>query len=97
MCKYKYYVDIINKKQKGYKLSINNIIPPDRFVGLHAHSTFSTFDGLGYPADHIDFVLSESQGMDAWALTDHGNGNGLAHAHSHAVKMQKAGRNFRQV
>ena len=38
MCKYKYYVDIINKKQKGYKLSINNIIPPDRFVGLHAHS-----------------------------------------------------------
>ena len=35
--------------------------------------------------------------MDAWALTDHGNGNGLAHAHSHAVKMQKSGRNFRQV
>ena len=78
-------------------MSLNNIIPPDRFVGLHAHSTFSTFDGLGYPADHINFVLSESQGMDAWALTDHGNGNGLAHAHSHAVKMQKAGRNFRQV
>ena len=35
--------------------------------------------------------------MDAWGLTDHGNGNGLAHAHSHAVKMQKAGKNFRQV
>ncbi len=78
-------------------MSIDLITPPDRFVGLHAHSTFSTFDGLGYPADHIDFVLSESQGMDAWALTDHGNGNGLAHAHSHAVKMQKAGRSFRQV
>ena len=77
-----------------------DMLRPDRFVGLHAHSTFSqvsTFDGLGYPADHIDFVLSESQGMDAWALTDHGNGNGLAHAHSHAVKMQKAGRNFRQI
>ena len=78
-------------------MSINLITPPDRFVGLHAHSTFSTFDGLGYPADHINFVLSESQGMDAWALTDHGNGNGLAHAHSHAVKMQKAGRSFRQI
>ncbi len=78
-------------------MSIELITPPNRFVGLHAHSTFSTFDGLGYPADHIDFVLSESQGMDAWALTDHGNGNGLAHAHSHAVKMQKAGRNFRQI
>ena len=35
--------------------------------------------------------------MDAWGLTDHGNGNGLAHAHSHAVKMQKAGRKFRQI
>ncbi len=35
--------------------------------------------------------------MDAWALTDHGNGNGLAHAHSHAVKMQKAGRKYRQI
>ena len=35
--------------------------------------------------------------MDAWALTDHGNGNGLAHAHSHAVKMQKSGRKFRQI
>ena len=73
------------------------INPPDRFVSLHSHSTFSTFDGLGYPADHINFVLSESQGMDSWALTDHGNGNGLAHAHSHAVKMQKAGKKFRQI
>ena len=35
--------------------------------------------------------------MDAWALTDHGNGNGLAHAHSYAVKMQKAGRKYRQI
>ena len=68
-----------------------------KFVGLHAHSSFSTFDGLGYPKEHIDFVLSEAQGMDAWALTDHGNGNGLAHAHSHAVKMQKKGQKFRQV
>tara|TARA_B100001121_G_scaffold232020_1_gene205268 strand:+ start:9557 stop:12496 length:2940 start_codon:yes stop_codon:yes gene_type:complete len=78
-------------------LSIELITPPNRFVSLHSHSTFSTFDGLGYPADHINFVLSESQGMDAWALTDHGNGNGLAHAHSHAVKMQKKGQKFRQI
>ena len=78
-------------------MSIELITPPNRFVSLHSHSTFSTFDGLGYPADHINFVLSESQGMDAWALTDHGNGNGLAHAHSHAVKMQKKGQKFRQI
>ena len=78
-------------------MSIELITPPNRFVSLHSHSTFSTFDGLGYPADHINFVLSEQQGMDAWSLTDHGNGNGLAHAHSHAVKMQKSGRKFRQI
>lgn len=35
--------------------------------------------------------------MDAWALTDHGNGNGLAHAHSAAVKLQKKGKKYRQL
>ena len=29
---------------------------PNRFVGLHSHDGFSTFDGLGYPQEHIDFV-----------------------------------------
>jgi len=71
------------------------IRPPNRFVGLHAHSGFSTMDGLGYPAQHIDFVLKN--GMDSWALTDHGNGSGLAHAQSHAKKMKKAGQKYRQL
>ena len=35
--------------------------------------------------------------MDAWALTDHGNGNGLAHAHSAAKKLQKKGVKYRQL
>ena len=52
----------------------NKIRPPNRYVSLHNHSTFSPFDGLGEPKEHIDFVLSNE--MDAWALTDHGNGNG---------------------
>jgi DNA polymerase-3 subunit alpha len=60
-------------------------------------SGFSTFDGLGYPEDHIKWIVSESQGMDAWALTDHGNGNGLAHAHSAAKKLQKKGVKYRQL
>ena len=64
-------------------------------MGLHAHSGFSTMDGLGYPAQHIDFVLKN--GMDSWALTDHGNGSGLAHAQSHAKKMKKAGQKYRQL
>ena len=75
----------------------SKITPPTRFTGLHCHSSFSTFDGLGYPKDHIDFVISEEQGMDSWALTDHGNGSGLAHARIHAEKMQKQGRKYRQL
>lgn len=35
--------------------------------------------------------------MDAWALTDHGNGNGLAHARAHFNKMKKAGKKYRQL
>jgi DNA polymerase-3 subunit alpha len=71
------------------------IRPPDRYVSLHNHSTFSPFDGLGEPKEHIDFVLSNE--MDSWALTDHGNGNGLAHAHAHAKRLKAEGRNFRQI
>ena len=74
----------------------DKIVFPNRFVGLHAHcGTGSPYDGLGYPDQHIDFVLSNE--MDAWALTDHGNGNGLAHAHSYAKKLKKSGRSYRQI
>ncbi len=75
--------------------AFDKIRPPDRYVSLHNHSTFSPFDGLGEPKEHIDFVLSNQ--MDAWALTDHGNGNGLAHAHAHAKKIKAKGQNFRQI
>ena len=75
---------------------MSKIILPNRFVGLHAHSgAGSPYDGLGYPSQHIDFVLSN--GMNAWCLTDHGNGNGLAHAHTHAKKLKKKGINYRQL
>ena len=76
---------------------IQIITPPQRFTGLHAHTSFSTFDGLGYPSDHIDFITSEKQGMDSWALTDHGNGSGLAHAYAHTSKIQKLGKKYRQL
>ena len=77
--------------------NVDLIRPPEKFVGFHSHSGFSSFDGLGYPEDHIKWVTSEAQGMDAWALTDHGNGNGLAHARSSEKKMQKKGVKFRQL
>lgn len=66
-----------------------------KFVGLHAHSVCSVFDGLGYPNEHMDFAYSN--GCDALALTDHGNMNGLAYQILHAKKMKAAGKNFKPI
>lgn len=71
------------------------ILPPNRFISLHGHSTCSSFDGLGWPAEHMDFCLKN--GLDGWGLTDHGSGNGLAHAHAHAKKIKQKGGKFRQL
>ncbi len=66
------------------------------FVGLHAHSVAgSLFDALGYPQDHMDFAYEN--GMDALALTDHGNCNGLAYQVLHAKKMAKEGKSFKPI
>jgi DNA polymerase-3 subunit alpha len=66
------------------------------FVGLHAHSVAgSPFDALGYPPDHMDFAYEN--GMDALALTDHGNMNGLAWQVLHAKKMHKEGKEFKPI
>ena len=66
------------------------------FVGLHAHSVAgSPFDALGYPPDHMEFAYQN--GMDALALTDHGNMNGLAWQVLHAKKMHKAGKEFKPI
>lgn len=75
---------------------MTKIIRPKRFVGLHGHTMIgSPFDGLGKPQDHIDFVLEN--GMDAWALTEHGNMNSFAHAHTHAAELVSKGRNFKFI
>ena len=66
------------------------------FVGLHAHSVAgSPFDALGYPQEHMDFAYGN--GMDALALTDHGNMNGLAYQVLHAKKMKEEGRGFKPI
>lgn len=72
-----------------------SMITPKKFVGLHAHSVFSTFDALAYPQEHIDFVIEN--GMDAWALTDHGHANGYAHAYLHAKKLNGSGKSFKFI
>ena len=67
-----------------------------KFVGLHAHSVAgSIFDAVGYPQDHMDFAYEN--GMDALALTDHGNMNGLAYQVLHAKKMKAEGRDFKPI
>ncbi|MBL97465.1 MAG: hypothetical protein CMF52_06570 [Legionellales bacterium] len=66
------------------------------FVGLHAHSVAgSPFDALGYPPDHMEFAYEN--GMDALALTDHGNMNGLAWQVLHAKKMKAQGKKFKPI
>ena len=66
------------------------------FVGLHAHSTAgSPFDAIGYPQQHMNFAYEN--GMDALALTDHGNCNGLAYQVLHAKSMEKEGKVFKPI
>lgn len=68
---------------------------PKKFVGLHCHDGFSTFDGLNYPNEHIDFV--RENGMDAWALTNHGNLNSYAHAQLYMDDLKKKGVDFKFI
>lgn len=66
------------------------------FVGLHAHSVAgSFFDGLGFPGEHMDSAFEN--GMDALALTDHGNMNGLSYQVSHAKKMMEEGKDLKPI
>ena len=66
------------------------------FVGLHAHSGMgSPFDGLGYPAEHMDFAFEN--GNDALALTDHGNMNAMSYQVQHAKQMKKDGKEFKPI
>jgi DNA polymerase-3 subunit alpha len=66
------------------------------FVGLHAHSVAgSPFDGLGFPAEHMDYAYSN--GCTALALTDHGNMNGTSYQILHAKKMKAEGKEFKPI
>ena len=70
--------------------------PSIPFVGLHAHSVGgSPFDALGYVSEHMDSAYEN--GLDAFAITDHGNQNALAEMVLHAKKMQKSGKDFKPI
>jgi DNA polymerase-3 subunit alpha len=68
---------------------------PKRFVGLHAHTGFSTFDGLGYPDEHIDYVMET--GGDALAITEHGHMNSYAHAQMYERKLRAKDAGFKFI
>ncbi len=75
---------------------MKRIKPNIKFVGLHGHSTAgSPGDAIGYPQEHMEYVWKN--GMDAFALTDHGNMNGLGYQILHAKKMMAEGRNFKPI
>jgi DNA polymerase-3 subunit alpha len=76
-------------------VSFDNFKKPNRFVGMHAHDGYSTYDGLGYPADHLDFVLEN--GMDAFSITNHGNCNSLPFLWKHGEKLRKQGHKVRTI
>jgi hypothetical protein len=68
---------------------------PKKFVGLHAHTGFSAFDGLGYPDEHFKFC--KENGLDAHAITEHGHCNSYAHAQLFVEKWKSAGENFKYI
>ncbi len=65
------------------------------FVGLHAHSGLSLFDGIGYPQEHMDFAYQN--GNDALALTDHGHMNGLPYQVLHVKKMMEDDKKLKPI
>jgi DNA polymerase-3 subunit alpha len=67
--------------------------PSIPFVNFHNHDTFSIFDGLGYPEEHVDFGYQN--GLEGIAFTNHGNMNSLSYAFAKAKKMKEEGKDFR--
>ena len=44
------------------------------YIGLHVHTHYSLFDGIGTPQEYVDRAVEV--GMDALAITDHGSLSG---------------------
>lgn len=68
---------------------------PKKFVGLHNHTHFSPYDGLGYPDEHINWCIEN--GLDGYAITEHGNFNSYAHAQLYVEKLNASGKNFKYI
>ena len=69
--------------------------PSIPFYNMHGHTTYSIFDGMGYPDEHADFAFSN--GLKGMAFTEHGNMNSFAHAFQKSKKMKDEGKDFKIV
>jgi len=61
------------------------------FFSMHMHSTYSIYDGIGYPDEFADF--SYSNGLDGMAMTEHGSMNSFSHSFIKSKKMKEQGIN----
>lgn len=64
--------------------------PSLKFTNFHNHDTFSIFDGMGFPDEHIDYAYGN--GLDGIAVTNHGNMNSFSYAFMKAKKMKDEGK-----
>lgn len=68
---------------------MSSIRMPKKFVGLHNHTTVGSIgDAIGTPFDHLKFAIDN--GLDAHAITDHGNMDSYSYAY-HAIKKIGSG------
>ena len=65
------------------------------FINLHGHTTFSTYDAIGFPKDAMEFAYNN--GMNALAITDHGNCNALPYQIEAQQMFDKAGKDFKSI
>ena len=66
-----------------------------KFINLHSHDGHSIFDAIGLPSEHYDFAYSN--GMNAMAITNHGNLNSLPYQISAAQKMKEKNIDFKPI
>jgi DNA polymerase-3 subunit alpha len=69
--------------------------PSIPFYSMHMHSTYSIYDGIGYPDEFADF--SFQNGLVGMAMTEHGNMNSFAHSFQKSKKMKEEGKDFKIV
>jgi len=68
---------------------------PNKFVSLHSHTNKSTYDGFGSADEHLQFALDN--GMDAMAITDHGNMCAFPEAEQKARDLKNKGTPFKYI